>query len=170
MAGGGGYNYTTTFWGGMDSDDEEEVVENDGGDGGFAEYKTLDDMRTPAPDGPLCSLPGQHVPLEPCPCPRDSHVLCLCSLNAAVVKFETLRDGSTALLLRPGQRLKIDLKDLYDGGMVKRRQRLLDKVSEQSGGGDKGSDETDFFSNFDDFNWGGLANTSEFSFSDSADR
>ena len=54
VAGGGGYNYTTTFWGGMNSDDEEEVIENDGGDGGFAEYKTLDDMRTPAPDGLFC--------------------------------------------------------------------------------------------------------------------
>ena len=86
------------------------------------------------------------------------------------MKFETLRDGSTALLLRPGQRLKIDLKDLYDGGMVKRRQRMLDKVSEQSAGGGKSNDETDFFSNFADFNWGGLASTSDFSFSDSADR
>eukprot|EP00750_Incisomonas_marina_P014138 INCI17609.11.p1 GENE.INCI17609.11~~INCI17609.11.p1 ORF type:complete len:5029 (+),score=1065.32 INCI17609.11:298-15384(+) len=62
-----------------DSDDSDKEDEGDGGDGGFATYKTLDDVRTVAPDE---------------------------------AKFEILSDGSTALVLKPGQRLKVDFADM----------------------------------------------------------
>ena len=53
----------------------------------------------------------------------------------AGANFETLRDGCTALILRPGQRLKIDLADLYNGGMAARKRRLLAKLDSDADGG-----------------------------------
>ena len=61
--------------------------------------------------------------------------------------FEMLSDGSTALLLRPGQRLKIELADLYKNGMETREKRLRDKLKE----GDKPAKKTDISSYFNDF-------------------
>ncbi len=87
-----------------DSDDSDADNEDDGGGGGFATYKTVDDVRTAAPDD---------------------------------AKFELLSDGSTALILRPGQRLKVELADLYKKGMETREKRLRDKLKEADGGSKK---------------------------------
>ncbi len=53
-------------------------------------------------------------------------------------KFETLRDGSTAVCLRPGQRLKIDLGDLFNGGMPARKARLMKRLEHGGSWGDNG--------------------------------
>ena len=105
-----------------DSDDSDKEEENDGGDGGFATYKTLDDVRTVAPDD---------------------------------AKFELLSDGSTALVLKPGQRLKVELEDLYKNGMETREKRLRDKLKD----GDGGAKKQDFSSYFADVGgaWGAYA-------------
>jgi hypothetical protein len=102
----------------LSSDDDSDAEDHqDGGDGGFASYKTIDDVRTQAPDG---------------------------------TNFEFLPDGSTALVLKPGQRLKIELEDLFSNGMETREKRLHDKLKQGDGKGKK----NDFASYFADMTWG----------------
>jgi len=48
-------------------------------------------------------------------------------------EFETLKDGSNALIIKPGFRLKLRLKDLLDGGdaMKEKRERKAEKQRQQ---------------------------------------
>lgn len=46
-------------------------------------------------------------------------------------QFETLRDGSTALVLQPGYRLKLSLADIFEGGDAGREARLKKEQKEK---------------------------------------